>query len=86
MALPIGRETTHNDDGPGGVERLLERMSDANFNVRLVALMAVAAYLPGGDRRVAGAVRKALDDPKHKVRHAAARILKVPCPGCGRTR
>jgi len=70
---------------PSGVERLLERMSDENLNVRLAALMALGGYLPGGDRRVVRAVQKALDDPKRKVRHAAARILKVPCPGCGKT-
>jgi len=68
-----------------GIERLLERMTDENFNVRLVALLAVGAYRNAGDLRVTQALEKALDDSKHKVRHAAARILAVPCPGCGRT-
>ena len=70
---------------PAGLERLLERVADENFNVRLSAVQAIGAYREAGDARVAEALRKALDDPKHKVRHAAARILAVPCPGCGKT-
>ena len=46
--------------------------------------MAFAAYRNSGNPAVARALQNALDDPKHKVRHAAARILAVPCPGCGR--
>jgi len=68
-----------------GVGRLLARAADENFNVRLSAVQAVGAYRSAGDPRVAHALHNALADPKHKVRHAAARILGVPCPGCGKT-
>lgn len=68
-----------------GFESLLQRMSDANFNVRLAAVQAVGAYRAVGAERVEQALRRALEDPKHKVRHAASAILRVPCPGCGRT-
>ena len=71
---------------PQGLDRLLARMTDESFNVRMAALQKVAAYREAGDRCVAWALQAALDDPKHKVRHAAARVLGVPCPGCGRTR
>jgi RNA polymerase sigma factor (sigma-70 family) len=68
-----------------GLGRLLERATDENFNVRLVAVLMLGAYRSAGDPHVAQALRKALDEPKHKVRHAAARILGVPCRACGRT-
>jgi len=71
--------------GPPGLDRLLERMADENFNVRIVTVQAVGAYRDAGDPRVTASLQAALDDPKHKVRHAAARILDVPCSGCGRT-
>ncbi len=67
-----------------GVQKLLERVNDQNFNVRLVALTAAGAYRNTGDPRVTKALHSALNDPKHKVCHAAARILAAPCPGCGR--
>jgi len=70
---------------PPGIERLLERMPDEKFNVRRAAVLAVGAYRDAGDPCVAQALQSALDDPKHKVAHAAARILGMPCPGCGRT-
>lgn len=69
----------------GGVDKLLARMRDENSRVRMSALAAVGAYRGTGDPQVREALRKALDDPKHKVRHAAARVLAVPCPGCGKT-
>jgi HEAT repeat protein len=70
--------------GPG-VELLLKRLEDENFNVRLRAVMSLGAYVKSNDLRVAQALQKALDDPKHKVHHAAARLLRVPCRGCRRT-
>lgn len=70
---------------PPGVERLLELLKDENFNVRKAAVGAVAAYLPTGDPHIVSAMNAALRDPKHKVHHAAARTLRVPCPGCGRS-
>ena len=78
----IGRAA---DRTVGGLDQLLERTADENFNVRLAAVTAIGAYREAGDSRVMQALRKALDDPKHKVRHMAARILGVPCPGCGKT-
>ena len=66
-----------------GVEKLLALMTDANLNVRVRAVKAVGAYLGTGDPRVVQAVERALDDPKHKVAHAAARLLAVPCRSCG---
>jgi HEAT repeat protein len=68
-----------------GLGRLLARTTDENFNVRLSAVGALGAYGNAGDPLVAQALQSALADPKHKVRHAAARILGVPCPGCGKT-
>ena len=68
------------------IERLLTGMTDENFNVRRAAVLALGAYRNAGDPRVRQALEKALDDTKHKVCHAAARILGVRCPGCGRTR
>ncbi len=71
--------------GVSGLDKLLARTADENFNVRLSAIQAVGAYRDADDPRVKQALQNALADPKHKVRHAAARILGVPCPGCGKT-
>ncbi len=71
-----------------GIEKLLARMSDENFKVRLCAVTAVGAYRDTGETRIIQAIQaleKALDDRKHKVRHAAARVLGVSGPGGGRT-
>ena len=68
-----------------GLGRLLARTTDENFNVRHSAVQAIGAYRNAGDPLVGRALQNALADPKHKVRHAAARILGVPCPGCGKT-
>ena len=70
---------------PPAAAKLLALLTDENHNVRGRAVRVWAAYLAAGDPLVSPALRKALDDPKHKVRHAAARALGEPCPGCGRT-
>jgi RNA polymerase sigma-70 factor (ECF subfamily) len=70
---------------PSGVENILARGHDQSHNVRLAAVQALGAYANSGDKRVTQALEKALDDPKHKVCHAAARILAVPCRGCDKT-
>jgi len=70
---------------PPGLDRLLARMNDESFNVRAAALQVLSAYRVTGAPRVTHALEAALDDPKHKVRHAAARIVGVPCRGCGKT-
>jgi len=67
------------------LDRILTRVADENCNVSLVAILAVSAYRNTGDPRVTRALQKALGQPKHKVRHAAARVLAVACPGCGKT-
>ena len=43
----------------------------------------LGAYSQCGDPRVDAALARALDDPKHKIRHAVARRLGRGCPGCG---
>ena len=78
----IGSPATGN---PPGLETLIQRLTDENFNVRAEALRAVSAYAHTDAPGVMAALQKTLADPKHKVRHAAARILGVRCPGCGRT-
>ncbi len=70
---------------PPQLDHLLSRMTDENCEVRLVAVRTVGAYLNADDPRPAAALHKALEDPKHKVQHEAAKILNTPCPGCGRT-
>ena len=70
---------------PTGIEALLEGVMDENFNVRRAAVLVLGVYRDVGEPRVTGALRTALDDPKHKVRHAAARVLAAQCPGCGKT-
>lgn len=67
---------------PRQLECLLRRMADENFNVRLRSVQVVGAYASSGDDQVRQALQKALDDPKHKVRSYAARVLRVPCRGC----
>ena len=79
--MGIGR---HAPSAPSGLENILARGHDQSHNVRLAAVQALGTYANSGDKRVTQALEKALDDTKHKVRHTAARILAVPCPGCGR--
>lgn len=67
---------------PGDVERLVTFVDDANAEVRCAAVVALGAYAHLGDDRVGGALRTALQDRKHKVRHKAAAALQVVCPGC----
>jgi HEAT repeat protein len=68
---------------PDGIDAIFPAMSDANVKIRFNAVEALSAYARLHDERVEAALRKALDDPKHKVRHAAARALGIACPGCG---
>ena len=72
-------------EAPAAAAKLLERLTDENHNVRLRAVRVSAAYLDAGDPQAPTGLRQAMDDPKHKVRHAAARALGEPCPGCGKT-
>jgi len=71
---------------PEGLAPLLERLAeDANWRIRREGVSALAAYAQLGDKRVERALRSALDDARHAVRHAAARTLSTECPGCGET-
>ena len=81
-AMGIGPQAP---SAPSGLENVLARGHDQSHNVRLAAVQALGAYVNSGDKRVTQALENALGDTKHKVRHTAARILAVPCPGCGRT-
>ncbi|MHC4714197.1 MAG: sigma-70 family RNA polymerase sigma factor, partial [Planctomycetota bacterium] len=62
---------------PAGIENTVAALDDENTKVRWYAVVALGAYASAGDPRVDGALRKALDDPQHKVRHAAARALNT---------
>jgi len=68
---------------PPGIDALLPMIGDSDVKVRSCAVEALAAYAPLRDRRIESALQQALNDPKHQVRHAAARALGVTCPGCG---
>ena len=68
---------------PDGIEYVIGLLDDDVVKVRGAAVTALGAYAALGDERIEAALRKALDDPAHKVRHTAARMLGVPCSGCG---
>jgi len=72
------------DTVPEGVESILPLVQDDNTKVRMDAVAALSAYAKLDSAGVGRALRQALSDPKHKVRHAAAAALGVPCPGCGK--
>ena len=67
---------------PEGVEAILPLVRDDNVKVQMDAIAVLRAYAHLGDKRIVKALRQALNDPRHKVQHAAARALDVPCPGC----
>jgi RNA polymerase sigma-70 factor (ECF subfamily) len=69
--------------GEAALALLLERLADENFNVRLAAVQMLAPHAHA-NQPIAAALTKSLDDPKHKVRHAAAKALGVACRGCGK--
>ena len=71
------------EEVPVGVEKLIPLMDDPNAKVRLAALLSLGAYAKLGDSRIDEALQRGLSDPKHKNHHYTARILGVPCPGCG---
>ncbi|UCH43249.1 MAG: hypothetical protein JSW16_01540 [Dehalococcoidales bacterium] len=70
------------DTIPEGVEAILPLVRDDNVKVRMDVIAILSAYARLGDARIVEALHQALDDPLHKVRHAAARVLGVPCPRC----
>ena len=72
------------DTVPEGVDAILPLVKDDNVKIRVQAVAALSAYAKLGDAGIDRALQQALSDPKHKVRHAAAAALGVPCPGCGK--
>ena len=68
---------------PDGIEVILPSINDSNTKNRMVTVWILADYAGLGHPRVQDTLRKALDDPHHKVRHAAARALRTECPDCG---
>ncbi|MBN1270105.1 MAG: hypothetical protein JXB04_10990 [Kiritimatiellae bacterium] len=71
------------DRVPQGVALIVPMVGDPNEKVRMTAVNALAAYRGLGDPPVDGALNRALNDEKHKICHAAAKVLGVVCPGCG---
>jgi len=71
------------DTIPDGVAAILPLVHDANVKIRWDAVTMLRAYAHLGDTRIVDTLSQALADSRHKVQHAAARALKVPCPGCG---
>jgi len=72
--------------GPGvpeDVEYFIPLLDDANLKIRWYAALSIGVYAAQGDARVDAAMQKALKDPHHKVWHAAALRMRIPCPGCG---
>jgi hypothetical protein len=68
---------------PRGVEAILPLVLDVSAKVRRDAVRALTAYVACGDERVGEALREALADGKHEIRHRAAAALGVDCPDCG---
>ena len=71
---------------PDGIEPIVDRLAkDASWRIRREAVSALAAYAHLGIDQVEEALRRALNDPRHAVQHAAARALGTACSGCGET-
>ena len=71
------------DSVPDAIDQVIPRLDDVNFRVRMAAVSVLACYARLAAPEVGQALGHAMADPKHKVRHAAARALGVACPGCG---
>jgi len=80
---PIGAVRVPANEIPPGLAPVLPMVGDTNAEVRLTAVHALASYTHLDDAGVDDALRRALEDPKHKVHHAAAKALGLTCPGCG---
>jgi len=68
---------------PAGIERVVPMLTDPVTKVRWYAVHALGRCAGLGNGRVDEALKEALKDPKHKIVHAAALHLGMPCPGCG---
>jgi HEAT repeat protein len=80
---PFGIQTPA-DTAPKGLAPIIAKLRDEHPKVRFTAVRALSAYVHAHAPRVTRALREALEDSAHKVRHAAARALEIACPGCGR--
>jgi len=86
---PLDRLATPAKVVPDGVEALLACADDTNDGNRKVLARLLGDYVPLGDDRVRKLLEGLLDAEAyvphvaHKVRHAAAVALGVPCPVCG---
>jgi|GEM_PF-2243883 len=69
---------------PEEITAILPLARDPSPKVALEAIACLSAYARFNDRRITRALKQALADPRHKVQHAAARVLGVACPGCSR--
>jgi RNA polymerase sigma factor (sigma-70 family) len=67
---------------PEGAEELVPALRDEHAGVRVSAVMGLSLFVELGNEGIDRAVTGALKDPVHKVQHAAARVLRVECPGC----
>jgi len=77
------KNTERADAVPEGLTAIMLLVKDDNAKVQIDAISALTAYANLDDARVMKALRHSLESPRHKVRHAAARALRVSCPGCG---
>ncbi len=68
---------------PDGIEELFPLLDDDNVKIRIHVVWALGAYAGLSDHKVKKALEIALSDSKHSVRHRAARVLGIDCPGCG---
>lgn len=66
-----------------GLQEIFPFLGDLNVKTRWTVLRILRCYAHLGDARIERALHRALTDPKHKVRHEAARTLRIPCPDCG---
>jgi hypothetical protein len=76
----------HNDPAdsiPDNIEAIFPMVHDENTKVQMDTVASLSAYAHLGDKRIEEVLHQALADPTHKVQHAAARALKINCPGCG---
>ena len=71
------------DTIPDGAEELIPALKDEHHDVRMCAIMGLSLFVGLGSETINRSVEGALHDSVHKIQHAAARVLRVECPGCG---
>ena len=68
---------------PDDVQPIIAALGDKNVKIRWHAVLCLGPYFGLGSDELDQALREALGDPKHKVRHAAAFQIGIPCVDCG---